>query len=213
MPFKLKAYGERSWLVDGLEHAARFALEAALLKSPPDFFEEHVLGHSNVLLVFTRPLAKSALLAWLSSIDLEPSVALKASPRHKVPVIYDGPDLEEVAGKTGLSVDEMIAIHAGADYTVRMIGFTPGFPYLDGLDPRLELDRRDLPRTRIEPGTVAIGGPHAGIYSVASPGGWHLLGRTNFELFRPERAKGDDVEPAEAFGLQPGDRVRFVPQG
>jgi len=93
-----------------------------------------------------------------------------------------------------------------------MIGFTPGFPYLEGLDEALHLPRRASPRPRIEAGAVAIGGPHAGIYSVASPGGWHLLGRTPERLFDPPSAQGSAPEPRQVFRFAPGDRLRFQPQ-
>jgi biotin-dependent carboxylase-like uncharacterized protein len=124
-------------------------------------------------------------------------------------VIYDGPDLKRVAEETGLGVDEVVRIHTAPTYTVRMSGFTPGFPYLDGLDKQLHLPRRNLPRKRIKPGSVAIGGPHAGIYSVGSPGGWHLLGRTELPLFNPSAAKPETPDPREVFRFSPGDRLRF----
>jgi len=90
------------------------------------------------------------------------------------------------------------------------MGFAPGFPYLDGLDERLHLKRKASPRDRIEPGSVAIGGSHAGIYSVASPGGWHLLGRTDFPLFQPEKARGTLSDAREVFALAAGDTVKFL---
>jgi KipI family sensor histidine kinase inhibitor len=92
-----------------------------------------------------------------------------------------------------------------------MMGFSPGFPYLDGLDPKLHLDRRPSPRNHIAPGSVAIGGSHAGIYSVASPGGWHLLGNTKWPLFDLEAAKLANPNPTTVFALSVGDRVHFQP--
>jgi KipI family sensor histidine kinase inhibitor len=91
-----------------------------------------------------------------------------------------------------------------------MMGFAPGFPYLDGLNERLHLERKASPHDRIQPGSVAIGGSHAGIYSVASPGGWHLLGRTDLMLFQPEKARGTVSDAREVFTLAAGDRVKFV---
>lgn len=122
-----------------------------------------------------------------------------------IPVRYggaDGPDLDEVARHHGLAPDEVIAIHAGATYLVHMIGFVPGFPYLGGLDPRIATPRRATPRTSVPAGSVGIGGAQTGVYSIASPGGWHLIGRTDVTLFDPARA-----EPSL---LRVGDRVRFV---
>lgn len=123
----------------------------------------------------------------------------------EIPVCYLGdcaPDLEEVARGAGLSVEQVVELHSGAAYTVHMIGFTPGFPYLAGLDPRLAAPRRAEPRLRVAAGSVAIGGEQTGIYPMATPGGWNLIGRTTLSLFDATR------EPAAL--LRVGDRVRFV---
>ena len=123
-----------------------------------------------------------------------------------VPVCYEAafaPDMDEVCAHTGFSAEEVVALHTAADYRVFFLGFTPGFPYLGGLDPRLAVPRRDTPRTRIEPGSVAIGGAQTGVYPGASPGGWHIIGRTPIRLF--------DHGRAPACLLAPGDRLRFVP--
>jgi KipI family sensor histidine kinase inhibitor len=127
-----------------------------------------------------------------------------ATPReHKIPVRYDGPDLAEVAERTGLSVQEVIARHSGRWYEVYLIGFVPGWAYLGDLDPALVLPRRSSPRTRVPAGSVGIAGAQTGIYPLPTPGGWHLLGSTSVVLFDP-----DDEPPAL---LAPGDRVQFLP--
>jgi KipI family sensor histidine kinase inhibitor len=129
-----------------------------------------------------------------------------ASRSFVVPVRYggaDGPDLEDVARLTGLSAEAVIAAHSGASYEVRFIGFSPGFPYLGGLPERLRTPRRDTPRTSVPAGSVAIAGGQAGIYSVRSPGGWNVIGMTDFVLFQPADEAGAT--------LSPGDRVRFEP--
>lgn len=124
-----------------------------------------------------------------------------AARTHDVRVAYDGPNLEEVARACGLEVAEVVARHAAGSYTVAAIGFLPGFAYLRGLDPRLELPRRPSPRPRVPALSVAIAGPYAGVYPFASPGGWHLLGTAvGFAPF----------EPASGAALALGDRVRFV---
>ncbi|MFC3549757.1 5-oxoprolinase subunit PxpB [Lysobacter cavernae] len=123
----------------------------------------------------------------------------------EIPVAYGGeygPDLASAAAELGLSPEQLIARHAAGDYTVAMIGFAPGFPYLSGLDPALALPRLATPRARVAAGSVAIGGTQTGIYPRESPGGWRLLGRTPCTLFDP------DHDPPTL--LQPGDRVRFV---
>lgn len=115
----------------------------------------------------------------------------------------DGPDLQEVARCFGMSEEEVVRLHAAQEYTVQAIGFAPGFPYLDGLDPRLALPRKHSPRTKVAAGSVGIAGQQTGIYPIASPGGWHIIGRTPRVLFHPDR------QPPSL--LEPGDRVRFEP--
>jgi KipI family sensor histidine kinase inhibitor len=130
-------------------------------------------------------------------------VAVPAGRLVEIGVRYDGEDLAEVAERLGLEVAEVVARHAAPTYTVACLGFSRGFPYLDGLDPVLRLPRRDTPRARVPAGSVAIAAEQAGIYPQSSPGGWHLLGRTDVPLFDP------DSEPPAL--LAPGDHVRFVP--
>ncbi len=120
----------------------------------------------------------------------------------EIPVRYDGPDLPEVADRLQLAESEIIRLHTEAVYTVFMVGFLPGFPYLGPLPETLELPRRDTPRLRVPAGSVAIAGRQTGIYPQASPGGWHLIGRTDFRLFAPSQNP-----PAR---LQPGMQVRFI---
>jgi KipI family sensor histidine kinase inhibitor len=125
-----------------------------------------------------------------------------------LPVAYGGahgPDLEAVARHAGLSTDVVIARHAGALYDVFFLGFTPGFPFLDGLEPALATPRRATPRLRVAAGSVGIAGSQTGVYPVPSPGGWNIIGRTPVALFDPRR--GMDA----AVLLRPGDRIRFQP--
>ncbi|MGH8091761.1 MAG: 5-oxoprolinase subunit PxpB [Rudaea sp.] len=113
-----------------------------------------------------------------------------------------GPDLVDVAAHGGLTEEEVVARHSTAEYRVAMLGFTPGFPYLLGLDPSLRMPRRATPRTRVPAGSVAIGGAQTGVYPRETPGGWHLIGRTTASLFDPAR------DPPAL--LKPGMRVKFV---
>lgn len=122
----------------------------------------------------------------------------------EIPVCYEtdfGPDLEDVAAANNLSVTEVIKIHSAPVYTVQFIGFLPGFPYLSGLDKRLQMLRRPTPRTMVQKGSVGIGGSQTGIYTMDSPGGWHIIGNCPLEFFRP------DMEFPVLFN--PGDRIRF----
>lgn len=119
-----------------------------------------------------------------------------------VPVRYDGEDIEEVARRLNLGVADVIRLHVAREYRVFVIGFVPGFAYLGPLDPQLALPRRHTPRKRVPAGSVAIAEAQTGIYPSETPGGWHLIGRTELRMFDAERAK-----PAL---LSAGDRVRFV---
>ena len=126
----------------------------------------------------------------------------------EIPTLYGGeygPDLEFVAEQAGLSVEEAVGLHSGVDYLVYMMGFTPGFPYLGGLPERLATPRLTTPRTVIPAGSVGIAESQTGVYPLASPGGWQLIGRTPLRLF--------DVERDPPSLISAGDRVRFVPLG
>ena len=120
----------------------------------------------------------------------------------EVAVRYDGPDLTEVAGLTGLSVDEVVAAHTGRLWQVGFAGFAPGFAYLVDGDPRLAVPRRPTPRTSVPAGAVGLAGEFSGIYPRASPGGWQLIGRTDAALW--------DLDRDPPALLRPGLRVRFV---
>ena len=207
---RIREYGERGYLLEQLSDEARVAIERATTLQPPEAFAECVLGAKNVLLLFQRPVTPRLVENWLRSLTAELQGEQQEQPCIEVPVVYDGADLEEVSARTGLSVDRVIELHTAPVYRVRMIGFTPGFPYLDGLDQRLHLDRKAAPLSRIEPGTVAIGGSHAGIYSVASPGGWYRLGRTELSLFQPEQACNNVTQWRYIFSFAAGDSVKFV---
>jgi len=131
-----------------------------------------------------------------------------AGPRRvvRLPVCYGGPhgpDLDEVAALTGRSAEAVVALHAAPVYRVHLLGFTPGFPYLGGLDAALAVPRLEVPRSRIPAGSVAIGGGQTGVYPIESPGGWRLVGRTPLRLFDPLRP--------HPFLLAAGDGLRFVP--
>ncbi|WP_137158446.1 carboxyltransferase domain-containing protein, partial [Blastococcus sp. CCUG 61487] len=118
-----------------------------------------------------------------------------------LPVVFDGPDLAEVARLVGLAVPELVRALTAAELTVAFGGFAPGFGYLTGLLPELHVPRRATPRTRVPAGAVALAGEFAGVYPRASPGGWQLVGRTDAVLF--------DVQREPPALLRPGVPVRF----
>lgn len=120
---------------------------------------------------------------------------------HRIPVVYDGPDLESVAKALNLAEDAVVTTHTRPIYRVFLVGFVPGWAYLGPLPAELELPRRQVPRTQVPAGSVAIAGRQTGIYPLAVPGGWHLIGRTAVKLFLP------DSDPPCLF--RAGDRVKF----
>ncbi|HET9344710.1 MAG TPA: 5-oxoprolinase subunit PxpB [Candidatus Limnocylindrales bacterium] len=124
----------------------------------------------------------------------------------EIPVRYggpDGPDLDEVAAIHGLAPADVVALHAGVDYTAFFLGFAPGFAYLGPVPAAIATPRLDVPRTRVPAGSVAIGGAQTAVYPTDTPGGWRLIGRTGVSLW--------DVTRDEPALVRPGDRVRFVP--
>lgn len=145
--------------------------------------------------------AMSEKLLELARLPVE---AASATRRWRIPVVYGGDygiDLDDVARTHQITTDEVIARHTKSEYLVAMIGFTPGFAYLSGLDPSIATPRRESPRTETPAGTISIGGAQACVQCLAAPSGWHLLGRTPVRTFHPKR---DPV-----FLLEPGDQINF----
>jgi len=163
----------------------------------------------NELLVCYDPGRSSAEALEKSIRAIGSALEEKVLPPARVveiPVRYGGsagPDLEEVARHGGLRPEEVVRLHSTPDYLVYMLGFTPGFCYLGGMDPRIATPRRETPRLKVPAGSVGIAGGQTGVYPIDSPGGWQLIGQTDVRLFDPDR------EPP--FLLRPGDRLRFVP--
>jgi len=169
---------------------------------------EAIPGMNNITVVLRNPhsLALDAierLQRWW-----EESEALEPESRYiEIPVVYGtaaGPDLGEVARHAGLTEKQVVELHSSIDYVVWFLGFQPGFPYLGGLPEKLATPRRDEPRLQVPAGSVGIGGAQTGIYPLATPGGWQLIGHTPLPLFDPDRN--------EPVLLRPGDTVRFIPQ-
>jgi inhibitor of KinA len=131
---------------------------------------------------------------------------LPPARRVELPCCYDpelGPDLVAAAERLGMTTDELVAVHSDAEYLVYFVGFTPGLPYMAGVPERIQLPRLTTPRVKVPAGSVGLGGAQFCIYSVESPGGYWLLGRTPARLYDPEAA-----DPTL---LRAGDRVRMRP--
>ena len=192
---------ERSTELLRMVHSAARSLEAAKIPHVEDVVPAYL-----ALTVFYDPLHVSyeeisATLMAACDRATHSSSKSAQSREHRIPVRYDGMDLEAVATSTGLSVEEVIARHSRRTYTVDLLGFVPGFAYLSELDASLQLPRRAQPRPRIAAGSVAIAAAQTAVYPLDTPGGWHIIGSTQTVMFDPTRN-------APAL-LAPGDTVRF----
>jgi KipI family sensor histidine kinase inhibitor len=144
----------------------------------------------------------------------QPTAGRHAARKIIVPVHYggdDGPDLDSVAEALGMSAADVVVRHSAATYRVAFLGFSPGFPYLRGLDPQLAVPRRSTPRQVVPAGSVAIGGAQTGVYPRATPGGWHLIGRTGERLFDPYRAEPCLLLAGDQLCFKRVDEIRGEP--
>ncbi|GGO25466.1 5-oxoprolinase subunit PxpB [Deinococcus humi] len=182
-------------------HAFHRALRADLLPGVTDLGP----GYVNLFVEYDEAVVSGvAVRGWvarhLRSFD---DVAGVAGRLIELPVRYDGPDLPDVAARTGLSEAEVIRLHAGTGYHVYAVGFTPGFPFLGEVPADLRLPRRSTPRASVPQGAVAVANAQTCVYPLPSPGGWNLLGTALATIYDPNRA--------EPFLIAPGDRVHFRP--
>ena len=217
-PTAIETLGEDALLLrfgDGIDIATNARVHAAATRIAalrPPWLRDIVPAYASLALFVALdafPATVDALVAaerWVRQQVLDQTGADAQPRRLEIQVVYggaDGPDLAAVAAHAGLSAGDVVERHASADYTVAMLGFAPGFPYLLGLDPTLAMPRLQTPRTRVAAGSVGIGGAQTGIYPRPGPGGWRIIGRTNARLF--------DARSDQPSLLLPGDRVRFVP--
>lgn len=148
---------------------------------------------------------KEYISSIISVLEFDRTEMIPVKERIKqIPVTYggkSGPDLTDVANRCGLTTKEVIQIHSEPLYFVYFLGFLPGFPYLGGLDARIHTPRRSVPRNSVMAGSVAIGGEQTGVYPVESPGGWHIIGKTDVKM----------MGSADQTFVRPGDWVQFVP--
>lgn len=169
-------------------------------------FREVVAGITSVVVQFDAAIVDldHALASLTRLLGEDVTQDEGARPLIEVPVVYGGaggPDFDPLCAKLGLTREQFIALHTRDEYRVDMLGFTPGFAYIGGLDERLNVARLANPRARVTAGSVGIAGGRTGLYALPGPGGWPLIGRTTLKLFDPKS------EPP--FLLEPGTRIRF----
>jgi len=183
-------------LVLALERALNDQRPAGLLSSVPAYAS--LLCHYDPAITDVARLEEA-----IRRFEGRLEAPIPTGPLMDVPTRYDGPDLKDVAHKTNLTPADVIDAHSGREYLVYCIGFAPGFTYCGTLPDELVVPRLASPRLRVPAGSVAIAGRQTGIYALASPGGWNLIGRTDLRLFEA------GATPPVRF--KPGDRIRFVP--
>ena len=193
--------GQRAVLVELESQQQVHAYAAALRAHQPAQVAEIVPAARTVLVATYEPSELADLVPLLQTVQPTEEIDQRQTAPVHIPVVYDGADLAEVCELTSLSAQEVIARHTAPTYTADFLGFAPGFAYLSGLDPQLQVPRRTTPRTDVPAGAVAIAGEYSAVYPRTSPGGWQLLGHTSTRLF--------DLAAAQPALLQAGTRVRF----
>lgn len=204
----IRPFGERGLLVEVDDAAAAQRLDASLRSRPIRGVADTIPGRASVLVELDPDAVADveAVGAELRGRVAEEGPSDVTGRRRTIPVVYGGehgPDLEAVAEATGMTVAEVVDMHAGAPLRVLFLGFAPGYPYIGDLPEPIHVPRLATPRTRTPAGSVAIAGPMTGIYPAVLPGGWRIIGRTPATLFDPRRDP-----PAY---LAPGDVVAFRP--
>ena len=192
--------------IDDLANRRVLALDRLLARETIEGVTETVPTYRSLLVHYDPvQIGFDALSEKLVALAQRPVPPTTTTRRWRIPVVYGGEhgiDLEDVARTLGTTPDEIVARHVAGDYRVAMIGFTPGWSYLSGLDASLHMPRRQNPRLLTPAGTVSIGGVQTGVQCLAGPSGWHLLGRTPVRTYQLHR---DPI-----FLLEPGDAVTFA---
>ena len=204
----VRPFGDRAFLIE-LEQR----IDPAIVdhgRVIADEWERRGLGdaipaYASVVVSFdpARTSWREAAAAARSVAAASPAATSEIAGRTiEIPTVYDGPDLPDTAARSGMSVDELVALHCGRTYRAFFLGFMPGLAYCGMLDPRIDAPRLDAPRPHVAAGCVGVANGQTVVYPVDSPGGWRLIGRTELEMFDPGR------DPPAL--VRAGDRVRFV---
>tara|TARA_R110002072_G_scaffold193809_7_gene351015 strand:- start:13891 stop:14616 length:726 start_codon:yes stop_codon:yes gene_type:complete len=165
---------------------------------------ETVPTYASLAIYLNKSANKEAFISELNSGLLLSEIIQKSQRIIHIPVCYEieyGWDLPEMAHKLNIPIDEIISRHIDQEYPVYFLGFLPGFPYLGGLDPKIAFQRKATPRKQVDKGSVGIAGSQTGIYTMDSPGGWNIIGRSPLNFF--------DVSQENPCLLVPGDLVKF----
>lgn len=223
--FHIKPLGDSALIIQldrtisSMTHNKVISLIKLIEKNPFDGLVEVVAGYNNVTIHYNPVIVRKSKIGKLSISSFEKVSAyiekcltkidnqfVQNKRRIEIPVLYGGaygPDLEYVARYNDHTPESIVKLHSEKEYLVYMIGFTPGFPYLGEINQQISTPRKAQPRSNIAAGSVGIAGEQTGIYSIDSPGGWQVIGKTPLQLFKPQ-----SKQPTL---LQSGDIIRFVP--
>jgi KipI family sensor histidine kinase inhibitor len=192
-----RPYGPEAWLIDDVDAPAAWADALAAMDVPG--VVEIVPAESTVVVRCARD--RHEAIGDILDIVVAAEQRSDAEAAVTIEVVYDGPDIAELAHVARVSVDDVVRLHVTGSYEVAFCGFSPGFGYLSGIDRRLHVPRRSTPRVSVPAGSVGIAAGYTCVYPSASPGGWYLIGRTAATLW--------DVERTSPALLRPGRQVRF----
>jgi KipI family sensor histidine kinase inhibitor len=192
-----RPYGPMAWLIDDVESPAAWAEALGAMEVPG--VEEIVPAESTVVVRCTR--GRHGAIGEVLDIVVPADRPARRETALTLDVVYDGPDIAELAQVARVSIDDVVRLHVTGTYDVAFCGFSPGFGYLRGIDARLHVPRRPTPRTSVPAGSIGVAAGYTCVYPSSSPGGWYLIGRTTATLWDA----GSDP-PAV---LRPGRSVRF----
>lgn len=209
---KIRVFGETAVLIEwpqtqGIDISQQIlSTDRYIQETFGDVVIESTFSYNALVVYLKHHISSEAFIEMIDLNRIKLESTIQARPVFRVPVCYGGefgPDIDLIAERKSLATSDVIQMHSHPVYDVRFIGFLPGFPYLSGLDERLHMARRSTPRLRITRGSVAIGGTQTGIYTIDSPGGWHIIGKCPLDLFSVDRI------PPVLFDA--GDRLKFEP--